>query len=203
MRLIKNNTKLTITKLVMATMIVGSFALSGCQTARKVLAVGEEAEKNPGPCPVAFSLYEASRLVELKGSESYANVGFTAEINKVRSLCRYVGNRPIHSDLTLDIAFGRGPAASGRTGTYQYFVAVTRKDIEVIEKKVFQIVVTFPQGVDVLELTEEIGEIIIPRANENTSGANFEIIVGFELTQEQIAFNADGKRFRVSAGKTR
>jgi len=196
MRLMKNASKFAL-----ASMMMVSIGLSGCSTAKKVLAVGEEAEKNPGPCPVAFSLYEASRLVEFKGSESFANVGFTAEINKVRSLCRYVGTQPIHSDLSLDIAFGRGPAASGRTATYQYFVAVTRKDIEVIEKKVFPINVTFPSGVDVVELTENISDIVIPRANENTSGANFEIIVGFELTQEQIAFNADGKRFRVSAGK--
>jgi len=196
MRLIKN-----ITKLTMASMIVASVGLSGCQTAKKVLAVGEEAEKNVGPCPVAFSLYEASRLVEFHGSEAYANVGFTAEINKVRSLCRYVGDRPIRSDLILDIAFGRGPAAGGDTATYEYFVAVTRKDIEVIEKETFPITVTFPSGVNVVEVTEKVGEIIIPRANENTSGANFEIIVGFELTQEQIAFNAEGKRFRVSAGQ--
>lgn len=196
MRLLRNMSQYTL-----AAMLAISIGLSGCSTAKKVLEVGEEAEKNPGPCPVAFSLYEASRLVEFKGSESFKNVGFTAEINKVRSLCRYVGDGPISSDLTLDIAFGRGPAASGRTATYQYFVAVTRKDIEVIEKQIFPITVTFPEGVDIVELTEEVGEIIIPRANENTSGANFEIIVGFELTQEQIAFNADGKRFRVSAGK--
>jgi len=196
MRLIKN-----ITKLTMASMLVASVGLSGCQTAKKVLSVGEEAEKNPGPCPVAFALYEASRLVEFHGSESYVNVGFTAEIDKVRSFCRYVGERPIRADLTLDISFGRGPAATSDTATYEYFVAVTRKDIEVIEKEVFPITVTFPQGVDVVEVTEKVGEIIIPRANENTSGANFEIIVGFELTQEQIAFNAEGKRFRVSAGQ--
>lgn len=200
MRLMKKFSKLTY-KLTIASILVVGMGLSGCSTAKKILEVGEAAEKNPGPCPVAFSLYEASRLVEFKGSESFANVGFTAEINKVRSLCRYVGDKPIHSDLSLDIAFGRGPAASGRTATYQYFVAVTRKDIEVIEKQIFPITVTFPEGVDVVELTEEIGDIVIPRANENTSGANFEIIVGFELSQEQIAFNADGKRFRVSAGK--
>lgn len=196
MRLLKNASKFALTS-----MMVASIGLSSCSTAKKVLAVGEEAEKNPGPCPVAFALYEASRLVEFKGAESYANVGFTAEINKVRSLCRYVGSQPIHADLTLDMSFGRGPSATGSSATYQYFVAVTRKDIEVIEKKVFPVNVTFPAGVDVVERTEDIGEIIIPRATENTSGANFEIIVGFELTPEQIAFNADGKRFRVSAGQ--
>ena len=196
MRIIKQ-----ITKLTLASMIVASVGLSGCQTAKRVLSVGEEAEKNLGPCPVAFSLFEASRLVEFHGSETYVNVGFTAEINKVRSLCRYVGEQPILADLSMDISFGRGPAAGGDTATYQYFVAVTRKDIEVLEKEIFPITVTFPQGVNIVELTENVGKIVIPRANENTSGANFEIIVGFELTPEQIAFNAEGKRFRVSAGQ--
>jgi len=188
-------------KLAFAGLVVTTIGLSACSTVDKILEVGEDPQKNVGPCPEAFALYEASRLVEFKGSEAYANVGFTAEIEKVRSLCRYFSTRPIEADLSLDIAFGRGPAASGRTVTYEYFVAVTRKDIEVIEKKIFPITVTFPEGVDVVEMTEDIGEIIIPRADENTSGANFEIIVGFELTPEQIAFNADGKRFRVSAGK--
>lgn len=175
--------------------------LTSCRSTAEVLSVGEAAEKNPGPCPEAFALYETARLVEFKGSESFSNVGFTAEINKVRSLCRYYGAHPIEADLEMDIAFGRGPAASGRTATYEYFVAVTRKNIEVIEKQVFPITITFPAGQDTVYATENIGEIIIPRANETTSGGNFEIIVGFELTPEQIAFNGDGKRFRVSAGQ--
>ncbi len=181
--------------------IISALALSACQSAKEVLAVGKAAEKNPGPCPVAYALYEASRSVEFHGPEKYKNVGFTGEINKVRSLCRYYGDKPIVADLTMDMAFGRGPAAQGRTHTYKYFVAVTRKNIEVINKKYFPITITFPPGVDTVEVSENVGEIIIPRATENTSGANFEIIVGFDLTPDQIAFNADGKRFRVSAGK--
>ncbi len=185
----------------LAALVTTTIGLSGCGSAKEVLAVGKAAEKNPGPCPAAFALYEAARIVEFHGAETYKNVGFTGEINKVRSLCRYYGDTPIHADLTLDISFGRGPAAQGRAATYEYFVAVTRKDIEVINKQVFPITVSFPEGVDVVDVTETVGDIIIPRATENTSGANFEIIVGFQLTPAQIAFNADGKRFRVSAGK--
>jgi len=188
-------------KKIGALALIAAMGLTGCSTAKEVLAVGEAAEKNPGPCPEAFALYEASRLVEFRGAEAYANVGFTAEINKVRSLCRYVGDSPISADLTLDIAFGRGPAAQESQATYQYFVAVTRKNIDVIEKQTFPITINFPADENVVYATENVGEIIIPRANDTTSGANFEIIVGFELTQDQIAFNADGKRFRVSAGQ--
>ena len=33
------------------------------------------------------------------------------------------------------------------------------------------------------------------------SGENFEILVGFELTPEQLQFNRDGRRFRIDAGE--
>ena len=190
-------------KLVMITALAATTALAGCKSTQEVLQIGEAAEANPGPCPRAFALYDASRIVEFRGDkERFANVGFTGEFEKIRSLCRYYGATPIEGDLEMDISFGRGPAAEGQsTATYEYFVAVTRKNIGVINKKTFPIQVTFPAGADRVTLTERVDKIVIPRAKEGTSGENFEIIVGFELTDAQRQFNADGKRFRVSAGQ--
>lgn len=188
---------------LLGAVIFSLLALAGCRSTQEALAIGEAAEANPGPCPRAFALYDASRYVELRGdgSEKFQNVGFTGEIVKVRSLCRYFSDRPILADLTLDIALGRGPAASEDAVTVNYFVAVTRKNVDVLEKAVYPITATFPAGADRIRLTDTIDEIRIPRANDTTSGENFEIVVGFELTPQQRAFNADGKRFRVSAGK--
>jgi len=190
-------------KIVMTAGLVATTALAGCRSTKEVLNIGEAAEANPGPCPRAFALYDASRIVEFRdGQERFANVGFTGEFQKVRSLCRYYGTTPIEGDLEMDISFGRGPAAEDQsTATYEYFVAVTRKNIGVINKQTFPIQVTFPAGADRVTLTERIDKIVIPRAKEGTSGENFEIIVGFELTPAQRAFNAEGKRFRVSAGQ--
>jgi len=190
-------------KLVMVVALATTTALAGCKSTQEVLKIGAAAENNPGPCPRAFALYDASRIVEFRNNtESFANVGFTGEFNKVRSLCRYYAARPIEGDIEMDISFGRGPAAEGQsTATYEYFVAVTRKNIGVINKKTFPIQVTFPAGSDRVTVTERIDKVVIPRAAEGTSGENFEIIVGFEVTEAQRAFNSDGKRFRVSAGQ--
>jgi len=186
-----------------ASLMIAGFALSACQSTQEVLQIGEGAERNPGPCPRAFSLYDAARIVDFGGqAESFANIRFTGEINNVRSLCRYVSNKPINSDLELQISLGRGPAAQQSSAVYEYFIAVTRKNIGVINKQVFPLNVTFPEGKDRVTVTERIDEIVIPRATETTSGENFEIIVGFVVTDKQRAFNADGKRFRVSAGKS-
>jgi len=190
-------------KLLMGLALVAVIGIGGCKSTQEIFQVGEAGEANPGPCPRAFAIYDASRIVEFKGdTERFANVGFTGEFAKVRSLCRYYGDEPIVGDLVMDMDFGRGPAAEGQTtATYEYFVAVTRKNIEVINKKVFPIQVTFPVGQDRVRVRETVDRIVIPRATEGTSGENFEIIVGFQLTEAQRTFNSEGKRFRVSAGQ--
>lgn len=178
-----------------------SLFLGACQSTREILQIGEAGESNPGPCPRAFALYDAERVVQFNGEEAFANVGFTAQMGRIRSLCRYYGEQPIVADLEIEMEFGRGPAANGSTHTYEYFVAVTRKNIAVIEKEVFPVTVTFPPGVDRVSMTETVDRIVIPRASENTSGVNFEIITGYVVTPEQRAFNAAGKRFRSSVGQ--
>lgn len=190
-------------QLFLAAALVAMTAIAGCKSTAEILQVGEAGERNPGPCPRAFALYDASRIVEFRGeAQRFANVGFTGEFQKVRSLCRYYGTQPISGDLEMDMSFGRGPAAEGQsTATYEYFVAVTRKNVAIINKKTFPIQVTFPPGADRVTVTERVDSIVIPRSGEGTSGENFEIIVGFELTEAQREFNAEGKRFRVSAGQ--
>ena len=158
-------------------------------------------ETNPGPCPNAFALHDAARKVDFIGDdEVLADVAYTAEFQSVRSLCRYRGDGPIRADLELEIGFGRGPAAESNTHTYTYFVAVTRRDLAVIHKEVLPIEVRFPRGEDRVFIKERVDEILIPRAGETVSGGNFEILVGFELTEKELAFNRLGKRFLVDAG---
>ena len=160
-------------------------------------------EANAGPCPMLGVLYDSARLVEFKGAEErVANVTYTAEMRGVRGLCRYTGANPIEMSLEIDMAFGKGQAAEGSSRTYRYWVAVTRANMAPIEKHYFDVTVNFPRGADRMAGPEKIERIVIPRANDTVSGANFEILVGFELTPEQIAFNRDGKRFRVDAGTT-
>ncbi|WP_300527757.1 hypothetical protein [Maricaulis sp.] len=181
--------------------LLAAFAatLSGCSSTG---AIFENPEANIGPCPSAFALHDAHRLVEFHGEDIvYDNVGFTGEITGVRTLCSYYGERPILANLEIDFGFGRGPSAQGREHNYQYFVAVTRRDIGVIHRETFPLNVRFGSEEDRQYLTETIDAISIPRADPDTSGANFEILVGFELTGEQLAYNRSGRRFRVAAGQ--
>ena len=158
--------------------------------------------RNAGPCPFVKSLYDAARYVEFKeGREASANVAWSGEIQGISAGCQYKDDNPI--EVTMEVLFelGKGPQAEGRSKTYRYWVAVTDRNRTVLAKETFEIPVTFPEGEDRVYVTEKIGSITIPRAAITTSGSNFEVLVGFEVTPQMAAFNREGKRFRLNVGQ--
>jgi hypothetical protein len=158
--------------------------------------------RNAGPCPFVKTLYDAARYVEFKDNrEASANVGFTGEIQGISAGCEYKDKDPIHVAMEVLFELGRGPQAKGRQKTYRYWIAVTDRNREVLAKETFELPVTFGENEDRVYMREKINDILIPRAEMTTSGANFEVLVGFDVTPEMAAFNRDGKRFRLNVGQ--
>jgi hypothetical protein len=156
--------------------------------------------QNAGPCPFVKVLYDAARYVELKDNvEKFSAVGYTGEIQNLSSVCQYKGTDPIHVQMEVLFELGRGPEAEGASKTYRYWVAVTDRNRDVIDKTYFNLPVSFPAGQDRVIYTDTLKGITIPRASAKVSGANFEVLVGFDVTPDMVAFNRDGKRFKPSA----
>ncbi len=154
---------------------------------------------NAGPCPYVKVLYDAARFVELADNRAAtANVGFTGEIEGVTAGCSYRDDDPITVQMDVLFNLGRGPQASGDQRTYRYWVALTERNSAVLAKEYFDLPVNF-DGAQTASVTEE-KTIVIPRKDVTVSGSNFEILVGFDVTQEMAEFNRTGSRFRVNAG---
>ncbi len=157
--------------------------------------------RNAGPCPFVKTLYDAARYVEFKdGVAASANVGYTGEIQSITSVCAYKSNEPIRVQARVLFELGRGPQATGRGTTYKYWVAVTDRNNAVLSKEWFSLPVNFPSGQDRVYATETLGLITIPRRDAKVSGANFEVLIGFDVTPQMADFNRQGKRFRPNAG---
>jgi hypothetical protein len=157
--------------------------------------------RNAGPCPYVKVLYDAARYVELKDNkETSTAVGYTGEIQGLSSGCAYKSNDPIKVQMELLFALGKGPQASDAQHTYRYWVAVTDRNNEVIAKEYFNLPVTFAPGQDRALVTDKLQGIVIPRIRPTVSGSNFEVLVGFDVTPDMVAFNRLGKRFRPNAG---
>ncbi|GAB4537862.1 MAG: hypothetical protein Tsb0010_16930 [Parvularculaceae bacterium] len=152
-------------------------------------------DRNPGPCPVAGVLEDAARQIVFAGPETLDYVAYTAEIQDVSATCRYWADRPIDVDMELTIAFGRGPAGFARRQDFEYFVSVTVADRIVVSKQIMPVSVRFDRD-GIIEETYKIENLTIPRARETTSGDNFEILVGMNLTPAQLAFNRSGRSLR-------
>ena len=158
--------------------------------------------RNAGPCPFVKTLYDAARYVEFKGEkEASADVGWSGEIQGVSAGCQYKADQPIQVTMEILFELGKGPQAEGRQKTYRYWIAVTDRNRAVLAKETFDLPVTFPEGQDRVYVTEDIKQIVIPRADQGTSGANFEVLVGFEVTPQMADFNRQGKRFRLNVGQ--
>lgn len=157
--------------------------------------------QNAGPCPTVGALYDSGRVVQFQGDdERYSSIAYTGEVIGVRLFCRYVDGDPLLAEIELGFAFGKGPQATEQRHTYNYFVAVMRRNRTVLAKETFSIDADFGNG-SVVAASDVITGIEIPRRDSSISGGNFEVLVGFELTEKQLAFNRDGKRFRLDAGE--
>ncbi len=153
---------------------------------------------NAGPCPFVKILYDAARYVELRDNRALpGNVGFTGEIEGVNAACSYRADEPITVDISMLFRLGRGPNAATDGNNYRYWVAVTERDTAVLTKQYFDLPVNFG-GADRTDATEE-KTLVIPRARQDISGSNFEILIGFDVTPEMVDFNRAGKRFCADA----
>lgn len=153
--------------------------------------------RNPAPCPNVLVLQDAAKMVEFSGEEkSLENIAYSGEITGVRTSCRYFAGEPIEATLEVSFAMGKGPQATSNQKTVPYFVAITRKNRDLIARQEFSVPVKFKRGRDVAITSDVINKIIIPRANENISGDNFEIVVGLDLNREQIIYNRSGKSLK-------
>lgn len=159
--------------------------------------------RNLGPCPYVKVLYDAARYVELQGNRQTIDaVGYTGEIQGIDADCSYVNpGDPIRVRMRVNFALGRGPQARGDANTYNWWIAVTERNRQVITREDFTLPVTF-EGRDRTGMAVEVGEIVLPRGNQSVSGSNYEILVGFQVTPEMAEFNREGRRFRIGVTPT-
>ncbi len=174
---------------------VGAIGLSACSTVKDTFDQ-RALERNPAPCPIVIVLPEASRVIKFQGGEALENVAWTGEINNVETSCRYYEDEPIEAEVKIHFAFGRGPMAQSNQANMKYFVAVTRTNRDLIAKEEFTLPVKFRGDQRVTEMSDTVQKIIIPRKDAKVAGGNFEIVVGFVLTKDEVLFNRSGKSLR-------
>lgn len=98
-------------------------------------------------------------------------------------------------DRSVVVQFGvtmvieRGPASSGgRSQNIPLVVGVTDRTGRLLNRQTFVQAVTFPANTTRTRVTSDPVELILP-VSENRRGADYEVVVGFLLTEAELAAN--------------
>lgn len=174
--------------------LVAGFAagLAGCSSVGN--AVGGLTEERFGACPTATILADAADVTSFRPGpgRDLPDVHYQGHLADLETECSYGrsrGTRYAWARLNFNVEVDLGSAAYPSSVTVPYFVVVVVPETQtVLTKEVFSVDVPFNEGARSITVADHIGRISIPVV-ENTDGANYEIIIGFELTPEQVEFN--------------
>lgn len=151
-------------------------------------------EDRQPPCPRAVTLADVQIMtVHQPGpGKDLTDVLVNGGITKAVSFCKYDDEGRIDASVFIDFNLSIGPAAKDSTGQWQYFVAVTDPDDNVVDKRVFTIDLKFEQAVFRTQIQEEtrVNFAYAPWAN----AADYRIFVGFQLTRDQLEYLRSLKR---------
>ncbi len=136
-------------------------------------------------CPNVRVLAQTSSLTQfLPGRQDPGAELTTAHITGVAGSCALRDKTVLHVTFQAGFSASNGPANHGRTLELPYFVAVTSGD-DIISKTVDTMEVPFDGNVSTAAASSKTLTVDVP--NTRASG-HAEILVGFQLTPEQLAY---------------
>eukprot|EP00435_Cladocopium_sp_Y103_P077169 s1_g908.t1 len=142
------------------------------------------------PCPGVGILGGAESLTSFTGSgNDITDIALTAELERVVSQCEYdIDDGIIYVDLAVRGVAEIGPAATSRVVAVPMFIALTEVNSRVLRKDTFMLPLTFEGNQRTTSFIHTIEETKVPYV-ARIDGSAYEILVGFQLTPEQLAFN--------------
>ncbi len=147
----------------------------------------------PPPCPDIVIVQDAAELTQfLSGpGRDLTDVTLEAQVADFRGFCDtdIEDDRTgvVDVDLQLLMVATRGPAATTRTATVRYFVAIADKDENILAREEFDTSISFEGNRNRVGFSEELAQTIPLQAGQ--FGDAFSIFVGFVLSDEDLKYN--------------
>jgi len=144
-------------------------------------------------CPNAGILADAQQMTEYRPGpgRDITDVAYRWELLDAVADCSYSDNM-IDVDYALSMSVTVGPAATRRLVTAPIFVAVTRNGESILQKTSFEAEVEFEPGRRVAVYTRTFTGLEFEVGEDD--GALYDIVLGFQLTPEQVQENRSRPR---------
>src|SRR5258705_9842690 len=181
-------------RLPLLTLMLLSMPLLGCETLGLTTPPPPDFAQDTGPiCPSTGVLSDAVTVTKLKpGTQAAlpnpANVAFAAEMSQAKLDCNYdrAQNR-LSVDINFAVKATRGPAAMGPDPQVDFFVAVVDADNNIISKTVYHGQADLG-GKATNIYTQNVRNFPVPLGMDKRP-YDVEIVTGFQLTPDELAYN--------------
>lgn len=144
-------------------------------------------------CPATAGLGDAAVLSKFRPGpgRDLTDVRYQVRLVDVQNVCEY-DSKGVTVRMRAGFALELGPANPDRKGEFEFFVAITDPNEEIVAKRIFSAPITFPSNVGYVEHVEELQQRIpLPKGG---SAADYRIIVGLQLTPEELEYNRKYER---------
>lgn len=149
-------------------------------------ACGPQRNEFAPACPTPGLVKPLDELTRSRGgSPDFRDLAIRARIADVGGKCSPGGKNTVNVSVQVIADATRGPALNGDTFQLPMFVAVS-DGVNVLDKKLFFVPVTFPRNVDTARAVGPEIEMSLPVSSTRTAAA-YGIVAGFELTPEEVA----------------
>jgi len=182
-----------------AFVLLSALALAGCGAGRAVGdATGGLFESRQGACPAIGILDDANQVTRFNGmGRDIPDVQYHAEITDVHTSCDYGragGQRYAYARVRMNFAAELGSAAHPDVAEIPYFVAVIVRDSnEILVKETYNVRANFDGAHRAVQMHDSIDRIAIP-VETVADGGLYEIIVGLEITPDELDYNRRDER---------
>ena len=145
-------------------------------------------------CPATNFVYDLDHMtVFADGAVSdLTDIRFDAQLTTLSALCNFERDK-----LVMDIAFrvvaSRGPANREDEAAIPYFLAIADETGGIVAKETFSAILPFKGNLRSVSIKEAF-EPTIPYPAARNILRNYRILIGFQLTPEQLAYNRTRRR---------
>ena len=195
-------------RLALLTLLSLLMPLAGCETLGLTSPSPPDFALDMGPiCPSTGVLSDAVTVTKLRpGTQAAppnpANIAFTAEMSQAKLDCNYNrGQNKLSVDMSFAVKATRGPAAMGPDPQLDFFVAVVDADNNIISKSVYHGKPAMA-GRATNIYTQSVDSFPVPLGMDKRP-YDYEILTGFQLTPDELAYNRVPKSLPVPRAAAR
>jgi hypothetical protein len=175
----------SLTKLSLVVLALAGLGLAACSSKKPKLP----------SCPRVGILGDAQKATQYRAGSGrdLTDATFQTELLDYNGDCKFE-EKPasVTVRFILQVAATRGPAANSNEAQVPYFVAVVDKQHNVLARQAFVAHVPFKEGRRRVVVGEEL-EQTIPLEGRSTS--DIEILIGLEVSHEQLEKNRQERGF--------